>query len=325
MVLFRIAFRNLLLNKVKTLIVGAIFLFGTALVVTGNAMLDSVDQSMARSVVNSVSGHIQLQDAEAPDTIELFGGFGGSSQDIGSIEDFGRVRAELEALDEVKTVVPMGLSYAIVGTGNIIDRKLALLREAVREKKTARAAVLLEHVRAITVVLDKELGNLGPIADMSRVEAESKDKFDALEKIKQPGFWDGFDAAPLQTLEFLENKVAPLALGSELLMVAYIGTDTARFEKTFDRFEVVQGERIPPGKRGILFNQRFYNERVKHKTANRLDKIKERLDQGDLISGCEDCRQWIKRWSSSSTPMADAWLAMACAHTLVASRPTLSS
>ena len=295
MVLFRIAFRNLLLNKVKTLIVGAIFLFGTALVVTGNAMLDSIDQSMARSVVNSVSGHIQLQDAQAPDTIELFGGFGGSSQDIGSIKDFGRVRAELEALDEVKTVVPMGLSYAIVGTGNIIDRKLALLREAVREEKGARAGVLLAHVRAITEVLDKELGNLGTIADMSRVEAESKDKFEALKKLKQPAFWDGFKTAPLQTLEFLENKIAPLALGSELLMVAYIGTDTARFEETFDRFEVVQGERIPPGKRGILFNERFYNERVKHKTANRLDKIKERLDQGDHISGCDDCRQWIKR------------------------------
>ena len=73
--------------------------------------------------------------------------------------------------------------------------------------------------------------------------------------------------------------IAPLALGSELLMVAYIGTDTARFEKTFDRFEIVDGESIPAGKRGFLFNKGTYEKQIKNKVAYRLDRIKEKRTQ----------------------------------------------
>ena len=293
MILLRIAFRNLWLHKFKTIVVGSILLFGTALVVFGNAILDAIDRSMAVSVVNSVSGHAQIYSAEAKDELALFGDFDGSSKDLGTIADFAKVKRTLEALPEVKTVVPMGVNNALVVTGNILDKKLGELRDAVNQKKVERQRVLKNHVRRIVGDLEKELKNLSDIADMKKVLAESEKNFEALAQAQKPEFWAGFDTNPLDALEFLENKVAPLAFGEDLLWISYIGTDTALYEKTFDRFEIVDGQTIPPGRRGFLFNKKSYEENVKNKTARRLDRLKEKVDEGQRIAECDDCKTWI--------------------------------
>ena len=295
MILFRIALRNLLLHKFKTAVVGVILLLGTTLVVLGNGVLDAVDKSMAVSLVNSVTGHVQIYSAGAEEEFQIFGSFDGSMNDIGRMKDFPRIRRVLEALPEVDTVVPMGIDSAVVFTGNVLDRKLSELRTLTNEKAPLeQRLILLRHIRRIVAKLDSELVNLKKIADMSRVQKESGEALEAIAETRKDAFWARFETTPFKVLEDLENKVAKLAPGEDLLFLRYIGTDTERFEQTFDRFEIVDGTRIPPGQRGFLFNKRIYERFVKNKTAYRLDRMKERLDDGIEWEECEDCESWVK-------------------------------
>lgn len=294
MILVRIALRNLFLHKFKTIIVGSILFLGTVLVIVGGGLLDAIDKGMERSLVNSVSAHIQLYNKNAKDEFKLFGNFDGSMPDVGHIENFKKVKEVVQSIDNVATVVPMGIDFGVTTVSNILERKLAALREAHRKGDPKRMEVIKNHVRRIIKLLDRDLQNAAKIADVKRYRKENGDPSVALARTRKDAFWDDFAAKPLETLEFLENEIGPLAMSEDIIWVRYIGTDTELFQRTFDRFEIVEGTMIPPGKRGFLFNKRIYEEMIKNKTARRLDKIKERLGEGKTIASCDDCQKWIR-------------------------------
>jgi ABC-type lipoprotein release transport system permease subunit len=260
-ILLRIALRNLATHKVKSAIVGGLLVFGTVLLVVGQALLGSLDQSMAQSITGSLSGQLQAYASDAKDKLALFGDMSGGT-DIGQITRFGEIRSVLEAQPEVQAVVPMGIDAAMVYGGNILDLKLEALRQAHKTGDATRSRELRAHLRRIVAGSDV--------------------------------FWAGYDADPLAAMEFLENKVAPLALNADMLFFRYIGTDTARFAKGFDRFEIVDGTAIPAGQRGFLFNKLTYEDQVKHKTARRLDKMKDRIADGYRIDSDDDLKNWVK-------------------------------
>lgn len=294
MLLLRLALRNLRLHRFKTFLVGTILLIGTALIISGGAILDAIDSGMRRSLINSVSGHLQLYSGTAKDEFQLFGNFDGSMPDIGRINDFIKVHDVVKQVKNVKQVVPMGIDFAVTTTANMLERKLAALRQAVREKNTVRQRTLKHQVHRIVKVLDKDLAGAARLLDIERYKKQYGDYNKALARARQPEFWQNFDSDPLGSLEYLENDVGPLGLGEDVIWVRYLGTDTALFKKTFDRFEIVDGQMIPPGKRGFLFNKRVYEQFIKNKTARRLDRIKERLDEGETIATCNDCQTWIR-------------------------------
>lgn len=304
MLLARLGLRNLWLHKAKTLIVGSILILGTTLVIVGSGLLRAVDEGMRRSLVNSVSAHIQLYSASSKDAFQLFGNFDGSMPDVGQIRDFPRLRRLLLGLDNVKTVVPMGIDFAVTTTYSILERKLAELRQAVTKRERRRVEVTRRHVRQIISVLRGELENVARVLDVERFRAQHANDLAALERAESDAFWEAFERDPLNALEFLENRVGPLALSEDLIWVRYIGTDTELFQRTFDRFEIVDGQMIPPGKRGFLFNKRIYEEMVKNKTARRLDRIKERLEAGETIATCDDCRTWIRHNVNQAASLA---------------------
>jgi len=293
-VIFRLALRNLRLHRFKTALVGTILLIGTTLIIVGGAMLDAIDDGMRRSLINSVSGHLQLYSGDAKDDFQIFGNFDGSMPDIGRIDNFIEVRDVVRAVKNVKQVVPMGINTAVTTTSNMLERKLAALRQAVRDKDPQRLRDLKKQVRRLVRVLDKELAGAAKLVDIERFKKQYGDYNKALARARKPEFWRAFDADPLGSLEYLENDVGPLALGEDMVWVRYLGTDTALFKETFDRFEIVDGQMIPRGKRGFLFNKRTYERFIKNKTARRLDRIKERLEEGKTIASCSDCQTWIR-------------------------------
>ncbi|MEA2697809.1 MAG: hypothetical protein QOI66_2080 [Myxococcales bacterium] len=298
-----IAFRNLFASRLKTVIVGGIIFFGALIVVVGNSLLDSVDASMSRSVIGSVAGHIQVYNGKSKDPLEVMGSMSMGDPDISQLDDFAKVRESLLKVPNVKAVVPMGISGALVTSGNTIDLALEKLRGLVKKRDAAkdeaertRAAALVAaekgHVRQILSVLQGDLKNTTVLLDEKAVD---KDDVAAINRAASDAFWAEFDQKPLDALEFLENRIAPLAADSDLLFLRYVGTDVQTFEKSFDRMKIVDGQTIPPGKRGFLFSKFVYEDQLKLKSARRLDLIKEGMEaRGETIAKNLDLQRMVR-------------------------------
>jgi ABC-type lipoprotein release transport system permease subunit len=302
-VVAQMAFRNLFASRLKTIIVGGIIFFGGLLVVAGNSLLDSVVAAMSRSVIGSVAGHIQVYNANSKDKLEVMGRMMMGDPDLSQLDDFSKVRASLLKVPNVKSVVPMGISGALVTSGNTIDLALEKLRNAVKAEKAAttdgerakaREKVESEkgHVRQIVSVLQGDLKNAKAVLDEKAIDPEDAA---AVARAASDEFWRDFDKDPFDSLEFLENKIATQAADADLLFLNYVGTDFQAFQKSFDRMKIVEGTMVPPGKRGFLFAKNVYEDQLKLKAARRLDKIKEGVDQqGETIATDPDLQRMVR-------------------------------
>ena len=325
-VVAQMAFRNLFASRLKTIIVGGIILFGGLLVVAGNSLLDSVVAAMSRSVIGSVAGHIQVYNAKSKDPLEVMGRMMMGDPDLAQLDDFSKVRESLLKVPNVKTVVPMGISGALVTSGNTIDLALEKLRNAAKRRRDARtdvdraaaeAQVAAEkgHVRQIVSVLQTDVKNAKAVLDARAIDKEDAA---AVTRAASDQFWADFDKEPFESLEFLENRIATQAADADLLFLRYVGTDFQAFQRSFDRMKIVEGTMVPPGKRGFLFAKHVYEEQLKLKTARRLDKIKEGVDfQGETIAKTPICSAWCARTcrrcarSSSSSTRRRRWTSAA--------------
>lgn len=186
----------------------------------------------------------------------------------------------LEALPEVQSVIPMGIDNSMVFGGNLLDIKMEQLRAAYKSGDKQRQTDLRNHLRRIIQLMSSELKNMDDIADKAKFTPEYTQGLLDVAKAGDDKFWNQFDQDPLAAMEFLENKIAPMQMAGDMLFFRYIGTDTSRYAKGFDLFEMVEGEPIPPGQRGMLFNWLSYQDMIKHKTARRLDKMKDKLADG---------------------------------------------
>jgi ABC-type lipoprotein release transport system permease subunit len=306
-VVAQIAFRNLFASRLKTIIVGGIIFFGALLVVAGNSLLDSLDSSMSRSVIGSVAGHIQVYNAKSKDPLEVMGRMMMGDPDLAQLDEFSRVRGTLLKVPNVKSVVPMGISGALVTSGNTIDLALEKLRKAVNDRRKAKddgeiarldrkIADEKGHVRQIILVLQGDLKNAKTMLDARAID---KDDVDAVTRAASDAFWTDFDKDPFAALEFLENRIANQAADADLLFLNYVGTDPQAFAKSFDRMKIVEGTMIPPGKRGFLFAKHVYEEQLKLKAARRLDQIKEGIEaRGETIAKNLDLQRLVRENTS---------------------------
>jgi hypothetical protein len=298
-VIVRIAIRNLFASRVKTFVLGGIILFGTVLVVVGGSLVNSVSQGMSHSVIGSVAGNIQVYSAKSKDELAIWGNITGDP-DLVAIPDFAAMRDRLLTIENIKTVVPMGIGTAMVQSGNTIDLTLAKLREAVQRKldgdHTAQLVVEIEsqkeHIHQMVRVLQHDWSNIALVLAEGAIEPENEHY---INRAVSDEFWAQFDTDPLESLEFLENRIAPLLADTDFLFMRYVGTDLETFAASFDRFEMVDGVMVPPGQRGFLVSKFFYEDMFKLRTARRLDKIKEALTvEGRTIEGDPELARWIK-------------------------------
>lgn len=302
-ILLRIAVRNLAASPARTAIIGAIILVGALLVVVGSSLLDSVDRGMRTSIQGSLGGHLQVYDARSEGDLELYGGLRGESL-LEPIEDFARVKEVLSRVPNVEQVVPMGIDQAMVATGTTFDAALEKLRDDVRameggDRSPARRRAYgahVAHVRRMIGLLAADLQQARAIADLdSREIASRRDEFEALGRASSDGFWEGFERDRYAGLEFLENRVAPVAMENSFTFLRYVGTDVDAFFRAFPLAEIAEGQRIPSGRRGILVGKQFAEEWLKLKNARRLDQIKEQRDRrGKRIATDEELQRWVR-------------------------------
>lgn len=302
-VLVRIALRNLRLHWIRTLIVGVLLTFGTFLFVVGQSGLAAISNGMRTSVINSLAGDIQIYSAKAKDPLELYGSMAMGVPDLGQIEDISKVQAAFADASEVEAIVPMGLHKSVVFGNTMIDIKLGELRRALTAGDKPTVQALEQHVRLLTKSLQTEIDKLEAVAattnDVTQQRAD-------LARAQSDEFWAHFDEAPLDNLEFLDNRIGPLGLESNMFFFNYLGTDPQAFAKKFDLFEIVEGQMIPPGERGFLFNTLAYERFVKHPTARGLDMIKEALeDDSKTIATDTDIQRIVERIGGQVTQVTD--------------------
>jgi ABC-type antimicrobial peptide transport system permease subunit len=200
---------------------------------------------------------------------------------VGEIEDFDKVRASLSQVDNVAGIVPMGITITTVFGGNEIDQVITDLRAAVRDEDAEAISVLSARLRRIAESIQKDYGVRSMIAsDPEKVRADSA----ALSQAISDAFWADFSADPYAVLDFFDARIAPLAADGRLLYLRIIGTDPERFAESFDKFYIVDGQMIPPGKRGLLLSKRTYEALVKNKVARDLDDIHEQVVEGTRIA-----------------------------------------
>lgn len=277
-VIWRIALRNILSNKVKSSIVGSIMVFGTMLLVIGTAMLDSVEASMQKVVTSSLAGQLQVYSSKSKDELSLFGGLTASLPEIGEIEDFSKVQENLGDIDNVRAIVPMGITISTGTSGNDIDEVLSELRRAVQTDNEAGVEALSGQIRDIASSFLSEYDEKEKITnDMERLKRERA----VLEEVRTDAFWDEFTRDPQAQLLWLDTKLAPLASNGRLFFMRVLGTDPQAFKQHFDRFEIAKGEMIPPNQRGLLISKRTHERFLKHKVARGLDRIKQEMELED--------------------------------------------
>ena len=239
---------------------------------------------MQRAIVSSLSGHLQVYDADARDPLEVFGGMGLQAADIGEIGSFADIEDELLAVDNVKTVVPMGIVSVTVWGRNEIDEVSEALRHALRD---GDIEALPGHVgRLQRIVESLDMGS--EVSTKLLDEDSARDVDEWLGKATTEAFWEPLltldrpDEAR-EALDHIDNNVAQLASDGRMYYLRTIGTDPDQFAEAFDRFYIVQGEPIPRGKRGFLFSHRTYEQLIKHKVAREFDVLLEEVEDSEAM------------------------------------------
>ncbi|AKU92182.1 ABC transporter permease [Vulgatibacter incomptus] len=273
--LLRLALRSLFGHRVKVLIVGSLLAFGTFLLVFGTTLLSNIERAMEASVTGSLTGQIQLVSKKAKDDLAFYGPAAASEQDVGVIESFAEVRDAVLSIPNVKAVIPMGRHVAQPLLGNELDETLAELRKALDDGDASRRDRLVRKLRRTTgLLLDSNLRRLELTAHPEDILAENAD----LEKAGSDELWANFAAHPQPVLEFMDTRIAKLADEGWTHYIPFIGTDLDAFAKSFESFELVEGEKVPTGHRGFLFNKTFFEDFSKNKVARMLDKVREARD-----------------------------------------------
>lgn len=272
--IMKVAFRNLWLYRVKTLVIGTLLCLGTFLGVIGFSLLRDVEGSMRESIIGSIAGHLQIYSDKAKDDLALFGGGFMGRSDIGELPDIVPYREVAMANPNVQAFVPMGLDMSLLGRGNEMDESLDLLREALKNQDPVAIQTRIDAVRFQLEQLKKEAAEQKKlVADVAIIEQREAD----IAKAEAPGFLDDLKTVDETKLQFLETKIAPLSGEKQPIYLGYIGTDISIYQKNFSKFHVIEGQDLPPGQRGILLAHRARENFLKVIVARLFDRLNKRV------------------------------------------------
>lgn len=271
--LIKLSWRSIWSHRVKSVVVGCIIFIGVFFLVLTDAMMTSVNLAMEKSLTKSITGHIQLFDSEARDTLTMLGMAGnlGADPNVGRIENFGKVKAVIEQHPNVEQVVPMGTDFALVFRGNVIDQNSEALRDALKENDPVKfEKAKTKIIDIVNSLADQYQYTIEISRDRERSEGELAD----LRYVGSEEYWRDLDLDTDSKLMFLESKVAPLVTDMQPLFLQFLATDIDHYKEAFSYFSLVKGEMVPEGGRGLLVNHEQYEFAFKDRMARLFDSIK---------------------------------------------------
>jgi ABC-type lipoprotein release transport system permease subunit len=295
--LLLVGFQNLVRRR-SSVLIGGLLVAGTfALVVVGGIRRE-LHAATRDTLVNSFVGHLHLFASDSSGERAVFG-LGGGKQHR-PIRRFDELRSRLLALPNVRAVLPVSVGSAGYLGGNAVDRACERLRELERRLGSRNAEAWRTDAEAgrqiglgkhLSALLLEDLEASKALLQPAEYEAQRAD----LLRAASPGFWEELRADPLPALEFLENRIAPLLHDDSGFALSYLGTRFAQLYQDMPSVQVIEGERVPPGERGMLMSKKVYEDRFKLKFARRLDKVREALARGQTLAEETQLRQLLRQ------------------------------
>ncbi len=281
--IMQVAFRNLWLYRLKTLVIAGLLTMGSFIGVVGLSLLTDVERSMQDSIISSVAGHLQVYSKKAKDDLALFGGTFMGRAEIGTMPDIVPFRDVIKSHPNVADFIPMGSDMAILGRGNELDDLIGSLREALKKGDQPIIEQRKEDLRFLMQQLVKEVSELEKLsADKEMTNRYKTDLATAM----APEFLNGLNTLDEEKLLFLDTRIAPISGEKQMLYLMYLGTDIELFKKNFSKFKMVEGEALKPGQRGILLSYKVRESQLKAVVARLFDSLKKRIDRvGTPIKG----------------------------------------
>lgn len=277
--LCRLAWRNLLLYRVKTAVIAALLGSGAFLAVIGLTLLSAVEKSMRQSVIESISGHLQVYSARAKDDLALFGGAFLGRPDIGTFNDFAPIRDLALTHPNVEAFVPMGQDLALLARGNEMDELIDGIRLALREGNLNFIESLIDQLRFQLQQLEKEINEGGKIsADSVKMAIQRQ----VLKTAQQPEFLAIDNLREEKNLQFLETQLAPISGEKTPIYLNYFGVDFELYAKNFKKFKIIEGAPLPQGQRGMLLNAKVRESTLKLLAARLFDRLFKRVVEGGV-------------------------------------------
>ncbi len=271
----RVAFRNLWLYRLKTIVIATLLGMGSFLSVVGLTLLRDVEASMQESIIGSVAGHLQIYSKKAKDDLAVFGSSFMGRQDLGVLEDLAPYRQAALQNPEVEALIPMGIDMGLLARGNELDESLDALRSSLKSGDSMLLNERMEQLRFQLQQLTTELSERKKVVqNMAELEKEEADLTQALDQIFLQRVASGDEVA----LQFLETRIAPISGEKQPIYLMYLGTDIALYRENFPKFKVVQGETLPVGQRGILLSNKIREDQLKNNAARLFDKLMKRKE-----------------------------------------------
>lgn len=272
----RVAFRNLWLYRLKTIVIATLLGMGAFLAVIGLTLLRDVESSMKESIIGSVAGHLQIYSKKAKDDLAVFGSSFMGRQDLNFLEDLAPFRRAALENPEVEAFIPMGIDMGMLARGNELDDSLDALRSSLKAGDSALLDERMDQLSFQLQQLEKELAERKRVVqDKAELEKQEAD----LKAAADPAFRERVRAGDEAALQFLETRIAPISGEKQPIYLMYLGTDIALYRENFQKFKVVKGDPLPVGQRGILLSNKIREDQLKNIAARIFDKLHKRVEK----------------------------------------------
>ena len=127
-VLIRIAFRNLLEHRSKTLIIGTLLALGVIILIVGNAFMDTAERGVKESFTDNFTGDVFISGKATNGTVSLFGVQAAGGQETTPILPYyDRIIDKLSSMPQVQDKASQITGFGLATIANSDEQTFALL------------------------------------------------------------------------------------------------------------------------------------------------------------------------------------------------------
>jgi len=127
-VLIRIAFRNLLEHRSKTLIIGTLLALGVIILIVGNAFMDTAERGVKESFTDNFTGDVFISGKATNGTVSLFGVQAAGGQETTPILPYyDRIIEKLSSMPQVQDKASQITGFGLATIANSDEQTFALL------------------------------------------------------------------------------------------------------------------------------------------------------------------------------------------------------